>query len=222
MISIITRAYNRLEYTIRTIQSVRQNTLPGVEYEHIIINNASKDGTKEWLDWIKSTDQEYFKRVKAFHMDTNLGDWEGMKKGLDFISPDSKYIVQLDNDIEIERGWLTYMKHVLDNTDYQLVMCKRTGVGAKMKANFVRDYVCGDKTLKVGKISKVVACFMAKRNPFFKIAKGIKGKGNKSVLGQKMRPCGKIVNVFCHHNICYKESGENKLVYERQSTWEKL
>ena len=39
---------NKLEYTIRCIESVRRYTRYG-NYEHIIINNNSSDGTKEWF-----------------------------------------------------------------------------------------------------------------------------------------------------------------------------
>ena len=47
MISIITRCLNRLEYTAQVIDAVRRNTC--VEYEHIIVDNASSDGTQEWF-----------------------------------------------------------------------------------------------------------------------------------------------------------------------------
>ena len=100
-VSIITRAYNKLEYTIKCIDSVGRNTLYG-NYEHIIINNNSDDGTKEWLDWITQNGMSYFKKVKAFHMDINHGDWGGMLKGLDLVSEESEYNVQMENDIEIK------------------------------------------------------------------------------------------------------------------------
>ena len=59
---------------------------------------------------------------------------------------------------------------------------------------------------------------------FKEISKHIKGKGNKTVLGQKMRPCGKIFNIFCHHNDGYYNNEENKdsLIYNRFKTWESL
>ena len=46
-VSIITRCYNKLEYTIRCIESVARNTEYD-NYEHIIVNNNSNDGTTEW------------------------------------------------------------------------------------------------------------------------------------------------------------------------------
>jgi glycosyltransferase involved in cell wall biosynthesis len=223
-ISIITRAFNRLEYTMRTIHSVRKNT-NHENYEHIIVNNNSTDGTKEWLDWIKKEDNHpYFNKVKVLHLEKNVGDWMGMRRGLAAASPDSKYVVQLDNDMEVDSGWLNAMKHVIDETDINLVMCKRTGVGAVLRPKTPKTIKNGDQEIKYGYITKCVACFMAKMDKFKEISKHIKGKGNKTVLGQKMRPCGKIFNIFCHHNDGYYNNEENKdsLIYNRFKTWESL
>ena len=51
-VAVITRAYNRLEYTIQHINCINDNTTYS-NYKHYIINNNSNDGTKEWLDWIR-------------------------------------------------------------------------------------------------------------------------------------------------------------------------
>lgn len=221
-ISIVTRAYNRLEYTIRCIRSVRENTVYD-NYEHIIVNNNSSDGTKEWLDWINNTKQPYFSKLRAIHLDENIGDWEGMKASFSSLGQDVGYIVQLDNDIEVDHGWLTALKFVLDNSPAQLVMCKRTGVGAVLKPTKIIEYKNEDKIYEVGYINKVVACFIAKYPDFKNIASKISGDGNKSVLGQKMRPCAKITNVFCHHREYHYDDGEKKaLTYLRDTTWEKL
>jgi glycosyltransferase involved in cell wall biosynthesis len=85
-----------LEYTIQTVNCVRQTA--DADYEHIIIDQASTDGTHKWFMWINQN-LNWFKNLKYVRMPTNLGDWGGMVAGLNYISPGSKYIVQLDNDI---------------------------------------------------------------------------------------------------------------------------
>jgi len=47
-VNIVTRAFNRLEYTILNIRNTYEvsNQHP---YTHIIIEQNSSDGTKEWL-----------------------------------------------------------------------------------------------------------------------------------------------------------------------------
>ena len=128
MISIITRCLNRLEYTAQVLDAVRRNTC--VEYEHIIIDNASSDGTPEWFDWM-SKNTDWYKNLRYFRMDRNCGDWGGMLAG--FAQAKGDYIVQLDNDIIPCEGWLAAMLTVLNETDYKVVMLKRDNVAWKLK-----------------------------------------------------------------------------------------
>lgn len=50
-VSIIIRTYNRLEYLMQTLYSIEKSKYKN--YEVIIVNNNSQDGTKEWLSWMK-------------------------------------------------------------------------------------------------------------------------------------------------------------------------
>ena len=107
-VSIITRAYNRLEYTMQCMNWVKQNT-KYENYEHIIINNNSNDGTKQWCDWVETNLGHWYDKVRFVHLNENTGDWGGMIKSLEFISSDSEYIVQLDNDVKVPKNWLQKM-----------------------------------------------------------------------------------------------------------------
>lgn len=206
-ISIITRSYNRLEYTIKCIENVRKYTKYD-NYEHIIINNNSSDGTKEWLNWIKLNNIEYYNKLKIFNMDKNYGDWGGMLKSLEYISEDSKYIVQLDNDIIInDELWLNKMIHVLNN-NISIVQLKRIGVKNIIKPKNIIELKFNNESLKYGNIYRPVACFMLKtddilknlnklrNSPLLDINGKISGKtllskylGNKTV---------KLINVYCY------------------------
>lgn len=215
-ISIITRAYNRLEYTIRSINNVIDKTKYD-NYEHIIMNNSSQDGTKEWLDWIKNTNQPHFSKVKGVSLDQNYGDWGGMVLSLQHISPDSEYILQLDNDMIVPENWLNYLKFVLDKQVAKIVMLKRTGVGAKLEPYRQFNLKYDDKTqLEVGMIRRAVACYMMKTESLREAVKtvGLKtGRPNKMKLCSVIKPQAKILNVFVHHGDEYK--------YSRATTWEK-
>lgn len=96
-VAIITRAYNRLEYTMMAIRAVHE-LANGFDYEHIIIEQNSSDGTKQWL---KSIEIEGFYPLKVKYNKVNSGDAGGMKDGFDMISDDTKYVMQLDNDFKI-------------------------------------------------------------------------------------------------------------------------
>lgn len=58
MVSIIILTYNKLEYTKKCIQSIRDNTAKG-KYEIIVVDNNSSDETCNWLK-----NQEYKCQVK--------------------------------------------------------------------------------------------------------------------------------------------------------------
>jgi len=166
-ISIVTRAHNRLEYTIRCVNAVRNNTLYP-NYEHIIVSQGSTDGTVEWLNWIKKDmpNQSHFSRVRAFHPGKNLGSLGGTLYALEKIQTD--LIVVLDNDMEVPRDWLRKMEHVW-HTLYPstkgliAVMARRIGVTKTKKCNFYAHYNYGKMILSVWTTSDPGACFMFKR-----------------------------------------------------------
>ena len=119
MISIITRCRNRLEYTIRTVQQVQKSHYR--DFEHIIIDNASSDGTPEWFRWMNANTKG-LSNLSYYRYSVNTGDWGGMLAALPLLSKDCKYVVQLDNDIIVPGNWLDAMKTVLEKTDYKVVM----------------------------------------------------------------------------------------------------
>jgi glycosyltransferase involved in cell wall biosynthesis len=197
-VSIITRVYNRLEYSIRCINSVKKSNYEN--YEHLILNNNSFDGTKEWLNFIHENNIEYFNKVNPVNLDKNYGDWGGMLKSLEYISKDSEYIIQLDNDIEIlDQDWINKMIFVIENTDSKIVQLKRLGVKnvIKFKENKIKYK---DDLIIYGKINRPVACFMLKTKDFISIKSKLpldlsSGKTKISnILGNKT---AKIKNSEC-------------------------
>ena len=93
-LSVITLCCNRLEYTARTVASVTQ-ALGDIDYEYLVINAASSDGTKEWLNYISNF--EYYRRVRPIHLNVNRGIWHGYTAGV--IESKSDLILITDNDI---------------------------------------------------------------------------------------------------------------------------
>lgn len=93
VLTVITRAHNRLEYTVQCLACAKHNL--GVPFEHIVINQASRDGTREWLDHI-TNEIEWYSHVRVVHLDNNIGDMEGMKLGAKMA--EGEILMQLDND----------------------------------------------------------------------------------------------------------------------------
>lgn len=195
MISIITRCRNRLEYTCQCLNAVRLNT-DYPDYEHIIIDNNSSDGTFEWFRWMQ-VNTAWHSQVKYYRMTQNWGDWGGMRIGFQHISPETKYIVQLDNDIIPDKRWLTAMIEVLQNVDCKIVMLKRENVYMFLQTScpfFYEDYA-------LGWVDRAVACYMIDKDLFAKMLNEIPDN-----LGYKSKPLMsdyiekkvvKILNVRC-------------------------
>jgi glycosyltransferase involved in cell wall biosynthesis len=99
---IVLITYNRLEYTQKTLRGLLKTI--EVPYYLIAVDNASTDGTVEWL-------KGHEKRNKIDHIifnPENLYPGEatniGWSKGLE-LYPEATHLMRLDNDMHFEKGW---------------------------------------------------------------------------------------------------------------------
>lgn len=195
-VSIITRARNRLEYTIRCVDSVARNTRE-TDYEHIVINQASSDGTKQWLDWIAEHGGEWFSRVRAIHSEENLGDWGGMLHGGTVAT--GEFIVQLDNDVEVPAEWLGVLMDVLNDTGYGAVALNVIGTARNPVPTPKNDEIVrkDGSVLELGKRPFVVCCWMCRADDFHSLAPSRKNcrDVSRAIAGG---PC-------CVLNVCATE-----------------
>jgi GT2 family glycosyltransferase len=97
MLSIITVTWNNKEMTEKCIESIKKYT---DDYELIVVDNASEDGTAEYLKKQKG--------IKAIFNATNEGWIKGVNKGLAEAKGD--YIVFMNNDIEVTPLWTERLK----------------------------------------------------------------------------------------------------------------
>ncbi len=96
--SIIILTHNKLDYTKLCIESIRLYTNPDC-YELIVVDNASTDGTKDWL-LIQSD-------IITILNETNVGFPKGCNQGINIASGDS--ILLLNNDTIATPNWLNNM-----------------------------------------------------------------------------------------------------------------
>lgn len=99
--SIIILAYNQLVYTQMCIESIRKHTNEH-EYEIIVIDNGSTDGTREWLN--RQVD------IQAIYNATNAGFPKGCNQGIAISRGD---ILLLNNDVIVTANWLEHLKAAL-------------------------------------------------------------------------------------------------------------
>ena len=98
--SIVVLCYNGLEETTRPcMESIVANTPVG-SYELIVVDNASADGTADYL----KTFAAQHANVRIQLNDTNKGYAGGNNDGMKLAQ--GKYIVLLNNDTLVPKGWL--------------------------------------------------------------------------------------------------------------------
>lgn len=94
-ISFYTLAYNRLEYTKRMIESLLASTTEG--FQHVIINQSSSDGTREYLDGLKSRYPHIDWEI--VHLEKNVGLISGQNMAIERCY--GNLLIKMDNDCRI-------------------------------------------------------------------------------------------------------------------------
>ena len=106
-VSVIVLTYNNLRLNQYCIESILKNTAYP-NYELIVLDNQSTDGTVEYL---RELDAKKNFHIKVIFNQENSGFAGGNNKAIQ--QSDGKYVVLLNNDTVVTRGWLTSLvKHM--------------------------------------------------------------------------------------------------------------
>ena len=126
-ISIIVLCYNQLDYTKQCVESILNYTAYP-NYELILVDNNSTDDTAEYLSSVaKKSD-----KIKLVLNQTNRGFAGGNNDGI--AVSDGEYIVLLNNDTVITKGWLTgLLKHYQEDGSVALVGPVTNSIGNEGK-----------------------------------------------------------------------------------------
>jgi hypothetical protein len=106
-VSIIIVNYNTKDMLRNCIDSIMEHTYD-IDYEIIVVDNNSNDGSKEML-------QSYYPNIKKILNDENLGFAKANNMAL-YIS-DGKYILFLNSDTRIEYNVILNMKNIYESID---------------------------------------------------------------------------------------------------------
>ncbi len=116
--SIIIVTWNGLHHLKRFFPSVAATDYP--DYEIIIADNNSSDGTKEWL-------KEHYPEVKIAAFDDNYGYTGGNNRAVPFADKD--LLLFLNNDVEVTPNWLHGLSAVFEtNKEVAIVQPKLLSV----------------------------------------------------------------------------------------------
>jgi GT2 family glycosyltransferase len=107
--SVVVLTHDNLAFSRMCVASILENT-EYPNYELIIVDNASQDGTRQEMERVAQT-------VRNMHVianDHNAGFGPGNNQGLAVATGDLLFL--LNNDTMVPRGWLTRLaRHLTDN-----------------------------------------------------------------------------------------------------------
>ncbi len=101
-VSIVIPVYNNLHYTTPCVESI-YNSETGVNFEVIVVNNNSQDGTAKWLKSF-AADHSNFRYINN---NSNLGFAGGVNRGIAVAS--GSYVAIVNNDTLVTPGWLDWL-----------------------------------------------------------------------------------------------------------------
>ncbi|HVT44055.1 MAG TPA: glycosyltransferase [Thermoanaerobaculia bacterium] len=112
--SIIVITFGNLEHTRLCLASLEEKTLyPG--HEVIVIDNASEDGTQEYLRTLERRGS-----IRAILNETNRGFAAAVNQGL--AAAEGESLVILNNDVVVAGGWLSRLLRHLDDGEVGLAV----------------------------------------------------------------------------------------------------
>jgi GT2 family glycosyltransferase len=121
-ISLMMVTYNRLELTKITIENIKKRTSE-LDYNFIIVDNGSTDGTVEYL---KELGSGYDLILNIENQGIGIGRNQSLKRA-DELGTD--WYVTIDNDIDVPDGWLSDAINILKaNQNYG-------AIGVNMEGN---------------------------------------------------------------------------------------
>ncbi len=117
-ISVVILSHNKIDYTRTCIHSLLKTDYP--DWELVIVDNGSTDGTAEWLKEFKKEAESQKVGVKLIFNSGNIGCSTARNQGIDASS--GTLVAFCDNDIALRsRSWLKVMAEDLKPSDVGMV-----------------------------------------------------------------------------------------------------
>lgn len=133
-VSILIVSYNNQALTQGCLESVLQNSMhPNLEV--IVVDNASTDGSREWLETLRDD------RVRVLLNDENAGFAAANNQALRLAT--GAYVVLLNNDTVVPRGWLPRMLRHLEDPQIGLAVAVTNFSGNESRIDVPYDRLDG-------------------------------------------------------------------------------
>ena len=110
-ISIIIPVFNKVDYTKKCIGSIYLNTPGSLNFEVLVVDNASTDGTKEYLEEQNVLHENLF----VISNEKNEGFAKANNQAVQRAK--GSYLMFLNNDTEVQKGWLESLLNTIESDD---------------------------------------------------------------------------------------------------------
>lgn len=124
--SIVVCTFNRLDYLKKCLTSLLEIDFP--DYEIIIVNDGSTDGTKKFLDSLKNN------IIKVIHHKNNQGISFAKNSGIKYANHD--IIAFTDDDCSVDKNWLTELSKGFIDEQTGFVIGQTFYINKKYKGYF--------------------------------------------------------------------------------------
>lgn len=129
LVSIIIVTFNNFTYTKLCIESIYARTAYP-KFEVIIVDNASTDGTREYLEELEGKRRN----VKVILNQENQGFAAASNIGIKISK--GEFVILLNNDTIVTRGWISgLIKHLIKNPQVGMVGPVTNAIGNEAKIN---------------------------------------------------------------------------------------
>lgn len=183
-LSVIVPTYNRLRELKTCLDCLEDQTDPGTDYEVLVIDDGSTDGTTDWLERAQRVEMLY-PHVRLLRQEHNGGPARARNRGVDVASGD--VLVFVDSDIMVSNGFLR--AHWLAHAEAR-----------------------GTPIIAVGPVLHVHSLDAKERrlrfHPLFDASRAFFCTSNASVSGSFFRQCGCFDEDFCLYGWEDLECGE--------------
>lgn len=221
--SFVIPLFNHLAETQAMLASLRASLPPGLDYEIILVDDGSTDGTRAWLATLKEA------RVRVHLNPHNLGFARSCNAGVALAQGD--VIGLLNNDLLFEPGWLAPMLVVLNtprlragvvgNVQFRVAdgTLDHAGVRLNLRGQFehIRSLPTGERQA-VEVLAVTGACMLLRKAEFDAVG----GLDERYVNGAedidlcfKLREAGRKIYLAPHSQIRHHVSLSRKQVGER-------
>ncbi len=169
-IAIITLTYNKLEEATKPFLESLYKFTDEENFDLILVENGSKDGTREYLEEFKNTKSN----VTLIVNDENLGYSKGNNQGLrEVLNKDYDYIGLLNNDILFTPNWLFDTLKIFDlNPEIGMIsprIQKKCNFNSKNYLEHYKKYLSKFKGDYKQVLEPLFCCVLIKKEVFDKI-----------------------------------------------------